>query len=104
MKIFYRKNDNAVVLTTSGNSMLESVFHIISGVYGGKIDDYEMLIIDDPEKIKKINSGYEIKLVSGSAGVVQIELIEPSPVESGPSMEEYIIDLDFRLSNLELGL
>lgn len=92
------------MMISLGNSTIDSEFHVISGVYGGNICDYEILDIDDAETIRKINNGYEIKLISDSYGVVQIELIEPTPVEPEQSMEEYIIDLDFRLSNIELGL
>lgn len=68
--------------------------------FGGTEQDYSFITVDE-ETHKKL-SEYHFTIVDGE--VVFGNLKEKNDLPSEPSIDNYLLDLDFRLSTVELGL
>ena len=94
MQIIYRKSDLVCVGTVAPNMTLEQeiTLNVIPN-FGGAVEGYAVIETD--------KQNFHLESVNGV--VVAVENI-PLPVIPEPTEADYLIDLDFRLSMIELGL
>lgn len=106
--VIYRKSDSKPLLQEGISSFFtqetydanENYNHVVR-VYGGEKKDYDEVWIEDSEIIKKTLT-YEYTIVNGEI-VFGEEKVSEGPAREQTS-DDYLLNLDFRLSSIELGL
>jgi len=65
----------------------------------------KILVIDDSSDIgRRILNGIPFEVILNEEKVIDINLLNLPSSTSEPTIEDYLVDLDFRLSMAELGL
>lgn len=91
-KIIYRKNDLQCVGTVPENMGVSQEIELnVIPNFGGAEEDYEVFETD--------KDNFHLKKIDGVITPVE-NSISPQP----PTTDDYLLDLDFRLSMIELGL
>ncbi len=93
-KIIYRKSDLQCVGTILGGLTKEKMIELnVIPNFGGKFEDYEVIGTD--------KNNFHLELIDGVVTIVDNPII---PIQPQPSQEDYLLDLDYRISKIELGL
>lgn len=93
-RIIYRKLDLQCVGSVAENMTIEQEIQLnVITNFGGNIEDYEVIETD--------KNNFHLELIDGVVTI--IENIIP-PMQSQPTAEDYLLDLDYRVSKIELGV
>ncbi|EHQ88304.1 hypothetical protein [Desulfosporosinus youngiae] len=94
-EIIYRKSDLTCVGTVTEGMTIEQEIELnVIPNYGGSFENYDFIETD----VKY----FDLELIDEKVTVVASKAPDPLPPE--PTYEDYLLDLDFRLSMVELGL
>ena len=116
MLIIYRKQDGKIIDNQGINSSFplgiidtDYLIQYIIKQFGGKESDYGLFRLHDVDDIEKVEKTFthEYSIIDNEIEFGELKPIpepEPQPPSETEVMMDYLVDLDYRLTLVELGL
>lgn len=106
--IIYRKSDGQPFLQETISSYYKKgaydpvhIYEHVTANHGGTKEDYFEILTEDESIIQKTYT-HKFTVVNGEI-VFGDEIVIEEP-EKEPTLDDYLLDIDYRLSTVELGL